>query len=432
MIVITFFFINSEIVSAEDIPATYGVKVTTDVKYGEAINNSGKKINLLLDVYQPVGDATTIKPAIILIHGGGFEGGDKAQDLFIRMATEFAQQGYVAYSINYRLSSYVGYEGAKIVRDKAVSDAITALEWIRRNGATYGIAINKIAVAGDSAGGAIVTNLSYKDGASANIAVCINMWGGMPNEKGSTIKEPWGGNLFEDEIPINAPATLLIHGTADSCAPYINSTKLAERLEKANIKYELFPLQGAEHYPEDRVSEFIPEMLKFTDDVMNGITALPAPTLDPAQPTPTSTPYPVRSTATPKPVKSTPTPSPVKSTPNSSSTHPTTTPGYVQQTPTPSPVHPTPSSIRPTTIPGSVKTTPSSSSIQPTPTPGTTEHTAKPTDENIINGELPKNTVNNPDYGDNGRVKFLAALAAVCGFILLVIRKIILVFKKRK
>ena len=57
------------------------------------------------DIYTPTGDTQTSRPAMIWVHGGAFAAGDKAKAPYPKLANEFAQRGYVALSINYRLMS---------------------------------------------------------------------------------------------------------------------------------------------------------------------------------------------------------------------------------------------------------------------------------------------------------------------------------------
>src|SRR5690349_3163199 len=78
------------------------VDVTTDVVYATAPSlNDPSTETLLMDVYTPAGDTVTARPAIVFIHGGGFKGGSKAND--VTDATEYAERGFVTVSINYRL-----------------------------------------------------------------------------------------------------------------------------------------------------------------------------------------------------------------------------------------------------------------------------------------------------------------------------------------
>ena len=83
----------------------------TDIQYGAAFNNLTKKMQpLLLDLYMPPdADRRKKKPAFVLIHGGGFTGGDKARHgagpgVEAYFAAALAQRGFVAVSINYRLT----------------------------------------------------------------------------------------------------------------------------------------------------------------------------------------------------------------------------------------------------------------------------------------------------------------------------------------
>jgi len=79
------------------------VSTTTDVMYGSAVNNSAQTVPLLLDIYEPVGDTVTERPAIVWVHGGSFSGGDKTSPELIDEMNTFAKKGYFNVSINYRL-----------------------------------------------------------------------------------------------------------------------------------------------------------------------------------------------------------------------------------------------------------------------------------------------------------------------------------------
>ena len=55
------------------------VVVTDDVAYGGAVNRwTGLSETLLLDVYEPLGDTAAARPAVVVVHGGGFKGGSKS------------------------------------------------------------------------------------------------------------------------------------------------------------------------------------------------------------------------------------------------------------------------------------------------------------------------------------------------------------------
>ncbi|MEL7534870.1 MAG: carboxylesterase family protein, partial [Bacteroidota bacterium] len=74
-----------------------------DVRYGSAIDWQGADTELLFDVFYPRMelDSLSLRPAIMTIHGGGFQGGSK--ESWRDECLEFAKKGFVAFTIQYRL-----------------------------------------------------------------------------------------------------------------------------------------------------------------------------------------------------------------------------------------------------------------------------------------------------------------------------------------
>ena len=66
----------------------YGVSTTSNIVYGTGAVGAGT-LNLELDLYQPTdiggGALPALSPGIVLIHGGGFVGGDKADLAFLAL-----------------------------------------------------------------------------------------------------------------------------------------------------------------------------------------------------------------------------------------------------------------------------------------------------------------------------------------------------------
>src|SRR5690606_15084082 len=79
---------SSTLSAAED------VAIERDVVYGEA---SGEK--LLLDIYQPAGNdnQNAKRFGVVLVHGGGWEGGNRTAQSMVELAHELARAGYVAF-----------------------------------------------------------------------------------------------------------------------------------------------------------------------------------------------------------------------------------------------------------------------------------------------------------------------------------------------
>lgn len=119
------------------------ITITRDIVY---------KDNLKLDLYS--GD--NVKGAIIDIHGGGWFHGDKAKDE--DLATRLAQEGYIVFVPNYRLTPAVTFPAGR-------EDILFVLEWIKKS--AYVFNRNKIAVWGSSAGGNLAVEVALLTGIPA-------------------------------------------------------------------------------------------------------------------------------------------------------------------------------------------------------------------------------------------------------------------------
>jgi acetyl esterase/lipase len=93
------------------------------------------------------------RPAILLIHGGGWGGGKPA--LMARHARWFAARGWVAVVVSYRLTARPGVTPHDCVRDCAA-----AMRWLRGNAERLGVDPARVAAAGDSAGGHLAAALA--------------------------------------------------------------------------------------------------------------------------------------------------------------------------------------------------------------------------------------------------------------------------------
>lgn len=97
-----------------------------------------------LDIYAP----KTVKhlPVMIMIHGGGWRNGDKSNRGFIENKVPFFNEnGYIAVSINYRLSPAIKHPAH-------IEDVAEAVAWIDKNINKYGGDKDKIFIMGHSAG----------------------------------------------------------------------------------------------------------------------------------------------------------------------------------------------------------------------------------------------------------------------------------------
>ncbi|UII23420.1 alpha/beta hydrolase [Fulvivirga ligni] len=104
---------------------------------------------LTVDVFYPL-DNSKQYPAVLLIFGGGWSSGEKANQ--VPMAQSLAKAGYVAVVPDYRLSPEIAYPAG-------VHDLKAAIRWMRANSSDYQIDTTQIAVLGCSAGAQLATLL---------------------------------------------------------------------------------------------------------------------------------------------------------------------------------------------------------------------------------------------------------------------------------
>jgi acetyl esterase/lipase len=233
-----------------------------DVVYGK-----GGDEELKLDLYAPK-NLTAPAPAVILIHGGGWSGGSKKD--FRDGAKGFAQQGYVAVTVEYRLAP-------KHKWPAQIEDVKCAVRWLRANAKKYQIDPDRIVAEGASAGGHLALMLGFtdaKDGfegkggnadQSSNVQLVINLFG--PTD----LTQPGWSDLVEklfvdlldgsrDKIPEaykkaspvtylrkGAPPVLTFHGTKDPLVPYDQAKLLDKALRDAGVVSQLETIDGKGH-----------------------------------------------------------------------------------------------------------------------------------------------------------------------------------------
>ena len=121
-----------------------------DLRYHEV---EGVDPNLLsLDLYVPKGESEA-RPVMIMIHGGGWRGGDKASPVIVGVKMRhFVGAGYVYASANYRLSPERPEEGG-LEHPVHAQDCARAIAWIHDHIAEYGGDPDQLHLMGHSAGG---------------------------------------------------------------------------------------------------------------------------------------------------------------------------------------------------------------------------------------------------------------------------------------
>ena len=233
--------------------------VMRDVEYGVVDGYS-----LRLDAYLPMDD--DIHPAVVLIHGGGWRGGDKSS--FRRTALGYVAEGVSAFSLNYRLSGVAPYPAA-------VEDCVAAIRYLRDHAGGYNIDPDRLAAQGGSAGAHLSLMMALLEPEAdevdaageplKNRLVCVASKCGptdftaddsMHQERAAVafLGGPREGreDVYAEASPAthvspDDPPVLMVHGTEDRTVPYTQAEILRERCEEVGVSFELVTIEGAGH-----------------------------------------------------------------------------------------------------------------------------------------------------------------------------------------
>ena len=97
------------------------------------------------------------RPAIVFFFGGGWSGGSASQ--FAKHCEYLAARGMVAITVDYRV-----YQRQNATISQCVSDAKSAIRWVRQQSNTLGIIPDRIVAAGGSAGGHLAASTAILPG----------------------------------------------------------------------------------------------------------------------------------------------------------------------------------------------------------------------------------------------------------------------------
>ncbi len=275
----------------EEIPivttdATYEVLVTSDIVYAEGlshttINGTNTRVKQLkLDAYVP-NNTNDNRPAVLLIHGGGFISGSKDVPQMTNLANYFASRGWVAFSINYRLQGDLGtipsawipfaqnsLEPSQIDQFYAIypasRDVKAALRWLHANASNYKINTDYITVGGGSAGAVTATMLGvtaaedYTEEISMTLDPTLATTNLEQSTKVHTVLDFWGSGISVKIIndlygkerfnASNAPI-IIMHGTEDPTVLFSEGEALRDNYIATGVNHAFYPLEGKGHGP---------------------------------------------------------------------------------------------------------------------------------------------------------------------------------------
>ena len=218
---------------------------------------------LKLDFYSA--KAATDRPAacIVVIHGGGWDGGDRMQ--LAEWNQRLAAQGYAVAAISYRLAPQFIWPAQR-------EDVGAAIDWLKAHAGELGLDPTRLILLGRSAGGQIAAAVGYgrhdpairgvialyaphdmpfawsvssEDDALNSVKLMRQYFGGPPDTpERLTRYESASGQLLATK---DSPPTLLIHGVADTLAWYRHSDRLAARLRELGVRHEYLRLPWVTH-----------------------------------------------------------------------------------------------------------------------------------------------------------------------------------------
>lgn len=243
--------------------------IYTDVPYGEGEANK-------FDLYVPADNTRENYGLVVYLHAGGFTAGDKSEDA--EMLKWLCSKGYVAAGINYTLRTEENTASVLTQSNEikeAVPKVIDAAE-------TYGYSIDKMTMAGGSAGHALAMIYAYRDAAEAPVPVVLTFGAVGP---ASFYQEDWGvygldqndeacagmfsvmagveitpeeirdGSYLEKVKPIsasmwvgeNSAPSVVAYGIHDKVQPYLASLRLKTALEESGVDFRYFELPHSGH-----------------------------------------------------------------------------------------------------------------------------------------------------------------------------------------
>lgn len=221
------------------------ISVTYDITYREGDSNSWK-----LDLAEPeMRPGGPLRPAIVIIHGGGWSMGSKNDPVYRELMMGYAQQGYVALSVGYRLTQEAPFPAC-------IQDVKCAVRWLKAHAKEYNVDPDKIGVYGHSAGahlalmlGVSSDNKELEDGPwqeYSSSVTCVAA-GSPPTEIGNPAspwsKHPewWPIGYFDAKT---VSPMLLLQGIDDAVVKVNLTDDFVAKMVKAGADVEYVRIHG--------------------------------------------------------------------------------------------------------------------------------------------------------------------------------------------
>lgn len=220
-----------------------------------------------MDVYLPANRNVTETKVIVMIHGGGWVEGDKADFTPFVDTLKNRFPGWAIINMNYRLGDNSVTPNRNLFPTQEL-DVKAAFEFMAANSNAYQIS-NKVVVLGASAGGHLSLLQGYKYNSPIKVKAIVNFFGpsdmvAMYNDPASIFAPPasiaqlFGGtpatkaDLYFQSSPINfitpqSPATITLQGGVDILVKPSQQTALHQVLNSKNVVNQLIIYPNENH-----------------------------------------------------------------------------------------------------------------------------------------------------------------------------------------
>lgn len=215
---------------------------------------------LKLDFYRTAAPAA---PCLVVVHGGGWDGGDRTQ--LAEWNHRWAARGYAVAAISYRLAPRFTWPAPR-------EDTLAAIAWLKAHAAELGIDPRRFVLVGRSAGGQIATAVAYgagdpaivgvvsfyapqdmqfawgvsrEDDALNSVKLMRQYFGGPPDT--TEQKARYDSGSAQLMVGPRTPPTLLLHGRPDTLVWYRHSERLVARLREAGVDHYHLEFPWATH-----------------------------------------------------------------------------------------------------------------------------------------------------------------------------------------
>jgi acetyl esterase/lipase len=218
------------------------ITVTKDIPYREGESKAWK-----LDLAMPANFGSELRPALVIVHGGGWAAGSKSVDVYQKMMVAYAQMGYVTINVGYRLTREAEFPAC-------IEDVKCAVRWLRAHAKELRVDPDRIGSYGHSAGAHLALMLAMVsdtanlegDGGWNEFSSRVNVAaaGSPPTELGRDV--PMANPIWWPigYIAGDHPPMFLIQGTGDRVVLPERTRDFVEKMKAAGAEIEYLELEG--------------------------------------------------------------------------------------------------------------------------------------------------------------------------------------------